>query len=101
MTALSQPLGPFDTYAQATDAAAVLHVELDLLRLSGRTPNQVRMMQRGARRRYITKHLRAAHVELGQYDKAIVMWVASVADESPEVLVTILGWVLRSKGVKR
>lgn len=101
MPAISQPIGPFDTRAEATDAAAVLHVELDLLRLSDRTPNRIRMMRRNARRRYITKHLRAAGVELGLYDKAIVMWVASVTHESPEVLVTILGWVLRSKGVKR
>lgn len=101
VAAITQPIGPFDTYAEAVDAAAALSVEIDLIGISDRTPNQIRMLQRAARRRYITKHLRAAGVELGLYDQAAVMWIASVAEDSPQVLVTVLGWVLRSKGVKR
>jgi len=43
--------------------------------------------------------LKAAGVDLGRYDEGIVQWLSR--QEEVRFIVTVLGWVLRSKGVNR
>ena len=99
MATVSQPIGPLGNLAEADAAASALAGELAAVRTEGRTPRQVEYQQRRIRRRYIRTHLKAAGVDLGRYDEGIVQWLSR--QEEVRFIVTVLGWVLRSKGVNR
>jgi len=99
MATVSQPIGPLGNLAEADAAASALAGELAAIRIEGRTALQVEYQQRRIRRRYISTHLKAAGVELGHYDEGIVQWLSR--QDEVRFIVTVLGWVLRSKGVNR
>lgn len=99
MATVSQPIGPLGNLAEADAAASALVGELAAIRTDGRTPLQVEYAQRRVRARYIRAHLKAAGVEIGHYDEGILQWLAR--EDEVRFIVTVLGWVLRSKGVNR
>lgn len=73
--------GPFDTERQAVEAAKAASPELDVLQLA-----------RGNRDMLLSA-LNAAGVELGEYDRTIVDWLAGW---EPSTCAVVAGFIVRA-----
>lgn len=95
MTATSQPLGPFHTIDEAIAAAEPLRAALAAARASDQAADRMRKRRTAVRSRHISGALAACGVELGELDRRIVRWLASVGDA--EETVVIADWILRAR----
>ena len=86
--------GPYETPAQAREAAAALTAAIhDADPGLGPMTDEIRAARHQARIDYLTRALDGAGVELGAYDRRIAAWLADWETETLQVLV---GWIERA-----
>lgn len=95
MTAISQPLGPFHTVEQLIEAAEPLRAALTAARVSDQAANRMRKRRNAVRARHITDALAECGVVLGELDRRVAHWLASVGDAEESVVVA--DWILRAR----
>jgi hypothetical protein len=95
MTAISQPLGPFHTIDDAIEAAEPLRAALAAARASDQAADRMKQRRTTVRARHITGALAQCGVELGELDRRVARWLASVGDAEESVVVS--DWILRAR----
>jgi hypothetical protein len=88
-------LGPYETSAQALDAAAALRAAVRAAGpVAGMTP-RVRAARQDAATGFVLGALSAAGVGLGAFDREIAAWIAW---QAPDTVQAVLGWIGRAHG---
>lgn len=95
MSPVSRPRGPFHTVNDVIEAAEPLRAALAAARASDQAADRMRKRRTTVRTRHITGALTACGVELGELDRRVVRWLASVGDAEESVVVS--DWILRAR----
>lgn len=99
MSGQRRPHGPYDTRQEAAvDAAAMVAAVHAVDPGLGPMTDEIRFARLRARIDYITRALTDAGVELGEYDRRIIVWFAEWENET---IQTVIGWVQRAHDAGR